>query len=113
MNKYKIFLCLLVRYSLAFFIKTINIKYLSILSLPAIIISFGFFRNYLNYKPGDKGFAGGNVWWNDYRLFHSFMFAIFSILALYKNKNAWIILLIDAIFGTIFFSRKYLFKKMK
>lgn len=107
MYKY-ILLCLFTRYTIAIIIKYINIKYLPLLSLPTLIISFSFFRNYINYKQNDKGFFGGKVWWNNYRLIHAITFGIFSICALYKFKYSWTILLFDAILGTIFFSNKYL-----
>jgi len=47
------------------------------------------------------------VWWNNYRLIHSFSYALFSIQALLQYKNAWIILLVDALLGLLFFINKY------
>ena len=104
--KYYIGLCLLTRYIIAISVKYISIKYLPLLSLVGLIISFIFFRNYLNHKDGEKGFLGRKVWWNDYRLIHGFNYGAFSILALYKNKYAWLILFADVILGTFFFYSK-------
>lgn len=104
---YFIFFCLPARLLLALLAKKIESKYLPIMGLITIFISISFFINFIKNKKGDKGFFGNYVWWNNYRLIHSFSYAIFSIQALLKYNNAWIILCVDALLGLIFFINKY------
>ena len=49
-------------------------------------------------KTGGETF-GDKIWWNNLRPIHSIIYAIFAYMAITKNKNSWIVLLIDAIFG--------------
>ena len=104
---YFIFFCLPARLLLALLAKKIESKYLPIMGLFTIFISISFFINFIKNKDSDKGFFGNYVWWNNYRLIHSFSYALFSIQALLKYKNAWIILLVDALLGLLFFINKY------
>ena len=98
--------CLVARISIAIIAKIINIKYLPILAIFSSIISLSFLRGFiLNYPK--TGFFGSKVWWQNYRIIHSFDFGLFSIFAFYKNPNSWIILFIDALLGLIFFINKY------
>ena len=106
---YFIFFCFPARLLLALLAKKIESKYLPIMGLFTIFISISFFINFIKNKESDKGFFGNYVWWNNYRLIHSFMFALFSIQALLIYKNAWIVLFIDALLGLIFFTFKYFF----
>jgi len=50
---------------------------------------------------------GGKIWWNDHRIVHSLMYLLFAILALQRKKYAWIVLLVDAIYGLIVFLVHY------
>ncbi len=102
---YFIFGCFLSRIILALIAKFINIKYLPYMSLFTLIIGLSFiYTSILNKKIG---FFGSKVWWNNYRLIHSFNYILFSLVAYYKNINSWIILLVDAFLGLIFFVNKY------
>tara|TARA_B100001093_G_C26844233_1_gene1021996 strand:+ start:1770 stop:2108 length:339 start_codon:yes stop_codon:yes gene_type:complete len=110
MNKvllYFIFLCFPARLALALIAKYININYLPFFAIITTIISIGFFINFIKHNPNDKGFFGNKVWWNNYRLIHSFNFALFSLQAFMKYDKAWIILLLDAFIGLFFFIFKY------
>tara|TARA_Y100000591_G_C21316785_1_gene443587 strand:- start:200 stop:550 length:351 start_codon:yes stop_codon:yes gene_type:complete len=116
MNKkilYFIFLCFPARLLLATIAKILKPKYLPIMSIFTIFISISFLINFIKYKKDDKGFFGSYVWWNNYRLIHSFTYAIFSIQALMNYNKAWIVLLIDAILGLIFFINKYFIDSKK
>ena len=104
---YFIFFCFPARLFLALLAKIIPTNYLPIMGLFTAIISLSFFINFIKNKEDDKGFFGNYVWWNNYRLIHGFSYAIFSILALLEYKNIWIILLLDALLGLIFFINKY------
>ena len=42
---------------------------------------------------------GGKIWWKNLRPFHALFWGLFSYLAITGNRNAWIVLLFDTIFG--------------
>ena len=96
--------CIGTRTLLVYFAKnadTTNLQYMGYLAtLPAI----GFFYLYLTgaRKTGGEVF-GDKIWWNDIRQIHGILYLIFAHLAINKNKNAWVILLIDIIFGLVMF----------
>ena len=49
-----------------------------------------------------------SVWWSPYRLIHAVNFLIFSVLVYLKYEYAYIILLLDLIFGvTVFILQNY------
>ncbi len=104
---YFIFLCFPARLLLSILAKIIKPIYLPIIGIFTTFISINFFINFIQYRKEEKGFFGNYVWWNNYRLIHSFTYAIFSILAFLNYNKAWIILFIDAILGLIFFIHKY------
>ena len=49
----------------------------------------------------DTGFEvfGDKIWWKDLRPIHTLLWATFSYMAITGNRQAWIILLIDTLFG--------------
>jgi hypothetical protein len=104
--KLKILICVLVRFLMSYIVYMLNKKTLIYISIPAFIISFGFLRNYLNYKEDEIGFNGGKVWWNDYRLIHSITYGLFGLMVLKEYKYSWMILFADAMLGLIFFIPK-------
>ncbi len=78
---------------------------LKILGIIALIISFGFFYLYFTgkRKTGPEVF-GGVIWWNNLRPIHGLLYLFFAISVLiYNNKNAYKIIVIDAIIGLISF----------
>ena len=101
-----LFGCLPVRISLALIAKYIDVKYLPVMAIFTSIISLGFFITYWN-NSSDTGFFGGVIWWNNYRLIHSFTFGLFSILAFSKYTNSWLVLLADVCIGLLFFIHNY------
>ena len=99
--------CIGTRLGLTLLAKYINTKYLPYLSIITLLIALGFLKNYITYKNSEKGFFGNKVWWNNYRLIHSFFYLTFSVLAFAKNRYAYIILLIDTLLSVFFFINKY------
>lgn len=87
-----------------------NMTYLPYMGYLAIIGSLLFFNKYMK-NDSKVGFFGGNVWWNNMRLFHSIMYMLFGIAAINKKEFAWKILLIDIIVGILAFINQYYFKK--
>ena len=52
-----------------------------------------------NVRNSGKGAFSGNIWWSDLRPIHGCIYLLFALLAIKKNKNAWIVLLADAMVG--------------
>lgn len=42
---------------------------------------------------------GEKIWWKNLRPIHMLLWAFFAYLAISGNRNAWIVLLIDTLFG--------------
>jgi len=103
---YFLFGCIFSRLYMVYIAKIINIKYLPYYGIITLIISIMFLKNYL-YNFPKTGFFGNKVWWNNNRLIHSLLYFIFSIMAFYKNKYSWTILLFDTLYGLISFIFKY------
>jgi hypothetical protein len=102
--------CIGTRTMLVFLAKDIPNTYLPYMGYLAIPISLGFFYNFFtgSRKTGPEVF-GDKIWWNNLRPLHGLLYLEFAYFAIHKNPNAWIVLLIDVIFGfTSFFIFHYL-----
>jgi hypothetical protein len=104
-----IFGCILTRLFLTFVIKNLKIKYLPIAGYISLIPAIGFLLIYFfNLRKTGREVFGNKIWWNDIRPVHGLLYLLFAYLAINKNKNAWIILLIDVIFGfSMFINHHY------
>lgn len=96
--------CMGARIFLVYLAKNINIEYLPYMGYCAIILSIGFMYLFITgtRKTGREVF-GGKIWWDKLRPIHAIMFGMFGYLAITKSSNAWIVLLIDVIFGLFSF----------
>ena len=92
--------CFILRLLLVIIAKKINIEYLPYLGYFTLIPAFGFLYIYLNdiRKTGGEVF-GENIWWNDLRPIHAVLYILFALYAIKKNKNSYIVLLVDVLFG--------------
>lgn len=99
--------CLPARIGIVLLAYYIPLKYLQLMGYITLIASIRFTYLFKNYKKGDKGGFGGNLWWNDMRLFHSITYLIFSIMAIRKNNKAYMILIFDIIIGALSFINQY------
>ena len=74
--------------------------YLPVLGFLALIPAIGFLVIYMFglRKTGNEVF-GDTIWWNDLRPIHAMFYGLFAYLAISKNSNAWIVLLVDTVFG--------------
>jgi membrane protein insertase Oxa1/YidC/SpoIIIJ len=99
-----IFGCVTTRLLFVYIAKNIKSKYLPILGYLALIPALGFIYIYLNNlrQTGQEVF-GDKIWWNDIRPIHSFLYFLFFFMAINRNKNSWIVLLIDVLFGLTMF----------
>ena len=92
--------CIGSRLLLAYTAKTIPIDLLKYMGYLLLIPAFGFFYIYITgiRQTGPEVF-GDKIWWNHLRPIHGLLYLLFSYNAINGNKNAWIYLLIDVLFG--------------
>lgn len=95
--------CIPVRLSFMLIAKNYT-NYLKIMSYFALMISIGFFYIFITGSRviGGETF-GDKIWWNNLRPVHGILYLLFAYNAIRRNKNAWIYLFIDVIFGLIAF----------
>jgi hypothetical protein len=84
--------------------KRANTEYLKYMGYLALLPAIGFIYIYLtgSRKVGAETF-GEKIWWNDLRPIHSLLYFLFAYNAIIGNKNAWIYLLVDVLFGLLSF----------
>jgi hypothetical protein len=84
--------------------KNIDIKFLPYLGYLALLPTLGFIYIFAtdSRKTGMETF-GEKIWWNDLRPLHAVLYGLFSYNAILGNRNAWIYLLIDVVFGLFSF----------
>lgn len=92
--------CIGTRLLLVYVAKNSSIELLKYMGYLLLIPAFGFIYIYVtgSRKTGPEVF-GDKIWWNHLRPIHGLLYLIFSYNAITGNKNAWIYLLIDVIFG--------------
>ena len=97
-------LCIPSRLAITALAKYIPLKYLQILGVVFLIIGLSFlYLNFFDKRKTGLETGGNAIWWNDLRPVHGFLAIIFAILAINKIRDAWIVLLIDTIFGLVAF----------
>jgi hypothetical protein len=100
-----LFGCIGVRSLFVVIAKYINPNYLKYLGYLALLPAIGFIYIYLTgtRKTGGETF-GEKIWWNDLRPIHAILYFLFSYNAIMGNKQSWIYLLIDVLFGLLSFT---------
>lgn len=93
--------CIGTRLLIAYMAKIMNTKYLQYTSIPALIIGVTMIYLYATNQRQYGYEAGGKIWWNKQRPYHGLLFIIYALMAYKKNKYAYVLLLIDALFGLI------------
>jgi hypothetical protein len=88
--------CIPIRLLLAFIVYYYP-RHIQYFGLIGLVIALGF--AYFSVVPRETGAFGQPAWWAPYRPIHSFLFFLFFILAVNKNKYAWLVLFIDAMLG--------------
>ena len=96
--------CIGVRSLFVIIAKYVNTQYLKYLGYLALLPAIGFIYIYLtgSRKTGPETF-GEKIWWNNLRPVHSMLYFLFAYNAINGNKQAWIYLLVDVLFGLISF----------
>jgi Na+-transporting methylmalonyl-CoA/oxaloacetate decarboxylase beta subunit len=92
-----VFVCMPVRLAVTYLAYTGKARFLPYLTL---LVGIGFLYIYFSgsRKTGAETF-GQPIWWNDMRPIHGLLYIAYSILALNKCKNAWMLLGVDAAIG--------------
>jgi len=106
MNPLFIF-CIFVRLSFVYitmYVGKNNPDFLLPIALMFSVASFSFFITEFSGLR-KYGIFGQKVWWNRY--IHSILFALFSYFAFKRNEYAYIILLIDLLFGILHYIYNY------
>ena len=94
--------CIGIRTLFVVLAKYLDKKYLPYMGYIAIAIGLGFSTIYLTGSR-NKGILDQPVWWDNLRPLHALLYFIFAYLAITKNNNAWVPLLIDVIIGLFSF----------
>ncbi len=103
-----LFGCIGTRLLFTFLAKTVSLEYLKYLGYLALIPAFGFIIIYLfGFRKTGAEVIGSRIWWNELRPIHGALYGLFSYMAISQNKNAWIVLLIDTLFGLGSFLRHH------
>ena len=92
--------CVGVRLLLVHLVHKIHRDLLPTLGYPALLVAFGFLFIFITggRKTGIE-VQGGRIWWNKLRPIHAFFYLWFACLAFKKDKNSYIPLLLDVVFG--------------
>lgn len=104
--------CIGTRLLLVYIAKNISVQLLQYMGFLTLPIAFGFFYIFVtgSRKTGAEVF-GDKIWWNSLRPIHGTMYLLFSWNAINGNKDSWVYLFIDVIFGLISFLVHHLFLK--
>jgi hypothetical protein len=94
-------MCIPLRLSFVYLAKTYT-NYLPLIGILSSIAVIGWISNFY-FNTRTKGILGQEVWWNNMRPVHIFLYAVFTILAFNKNKSAWVVGLLDVIIGIVAF----------
>jgi hypothetical protein len=100
--------CIPIRLALAATAKFLPVAYLPYLGLFTFVIALGFLYLYFTGKRTTGIETQGKpIWWMNFRIVHGLTYLLFSGLAFKRSKNAYIVLLIDALVGLGLFLRHY------
>jgi hypothetical protein len=104
--------CIPARFIIAFLAKSYP-EYLPYFGLISFIIGMGFLIIYVgDYRKTAAEVFGDKIWWNKWRPLHALLFLAFAYFAFNNNKDAWKLLLVDAVIGLYLFTN-YHFNVMK
>jgi hypothetical protein len=95
-----LFGCIGSRLLFALLAKNINVNYLPYLGYIALVPAFGMLYIYATGSRDYGAEAGGKIWWNSLRPYHSILYVLFAYSAINKEKDiAWKYLVLDVIIG--------------
>jgi hypothetical protein len=92
--------CIGTRLAFTFLAKEINISYLPYIGYLALLPVIGwFYIIFIGSRDMGAEVFGEKIWWKNLRIIHMTLYATFAYLAINKNKEAWLVLLGDTLFG--------------
>jgi len=96
--------CIGIRSFFVYLAKTIKKDYLQWMGWIALLPAIGFLYIWWNnLRKSGPEVMGTRIWWNDLRPIHSALYFIFAVMAIYKQTNAYVPLLVDVIIGLVAF----------
>ena len=92
--------CIGLRSALVWLAYACDPAYLPLMGALALIPAAGFMTIYFGglRKTGAEVF-GERIWWNDLRPLHGILYALFALMALNRDRRAWLVLLVDVVVG--------------
>lgn len=95
-----LFGCMTARFALVYMAYVVPTKYLPWMGVGAGVIATGFFLIYVNgWRKTGMETGGQNIWWNDLRPIHAALWFAFAVLAIARQRKAWLVLLLDTLLG--------------
>jgi hypothetical protein len=95
-----LFGCIGVRLLFTYIAKITNKSFLPYLALIALIPVIGWlYIIFIGKRDTGAEVFGNTIWWKNLRPIHLMLYSIFAYLAIQKNTNAWLALLVDTLFG--------------
>ena len=74
--------------------------FLQLLGFVAMIPVFGwFYIIFIGERDTGVEVLGGKIWWKSIRPIHMLLWFLFAWLAIQGNRQAWVVLLVDTLFG--------------
>lgn len=103
-----LFGCLVARLLLAYIAKQLSPEKLRWAGVAALLFVLSWSVIYVtNSRKTGFEVSGGPIWWDNIRPIHIAMWFMFALFALRGNRDAWVVLLIDAGLGLAFFINHY------
>jgi hypothetical protein len=92
--------CMGARFALVYLAYALPPSYLPWMGVGALIIASGFALIFVNgWRKTGLETGGERIWWNHLRPVHAVLWFSFALLALMKQRTAWILLLLDTLLG--------------
>lgn len=99
--------CVPTRVFFAYLAWRLSPTHLPLLGALALLPTVGFLYIYLtgSRQTGPET-MGAPIWWNALRPIHALFWGLFAVLALQGIHQAWLLLALDVVFGTVMFLAK-------
>lgn len=95
-----LFGCILVRFVITAVAWAASPEFLPWMGYAALVPALGwFYLIFIGSRDTGPEVFGGRIWWQNLRPIHMLLWGFFAYLAIHKNRNAWIVLLCDTLFG--------------